>query len=70
MNKMNFSESWRVLLVYLAFLLFGVAVVVRIIHIQTVQRAELLEQARKVDIKIDTVSADRGGKKKRQDCGV
>ncbi len=57
---MNFSESWRVLLVYLAFLLFGVAVVVRIIHIQTVQRAELLEQARKVDIKIDTVSADRG----------
>lgn len=60
MGKMNFSESWRVLLVYLAFLLFGVAVVVRIIHIQTVQRAELLEQARKVDIRIDTVSADRG----------
>lgn len=60
MSKMNFSESWRVLLVYLAFLLFGAAVVVRIIHIQTVQRSELLEQARKVDIKIDTVSADRG----------
>ena len=60
MSKMSFSDSWRVLLVYLAFLLFGVAIVVRIIHIQTVQRSELLEQARKVDIKIDTVSADRG----------
>ena len=60
MSKMSFSDSWRVLLVYLAFLLFGVAIVVRIIHIQTVQRGELLEQARKVDIKIDTVPADRG----------
>lgn len=60
MNRINFSDSWRVLLVYLAFLLFGVAIVVRIIQIQTVQRAELLEQARKVDIRIDTVSADRG----------
>ena len=60
MNKMSFSDSWRVLLVYLAFLLFGAAIVVRIIHIQTVQRSELLEQARKVDIRIDTVSADRG----------
>ena len=60
MSKMSFSDSWRVLLVYLAFLLFGVAIVVRIIHIQTVQRSELLEQARKVDIRIDTVSADRG----------
>ena len=60
MNRMNFSDSWRVLLVYLAFLLFGIAIVVRIFQIQTVQRTELLEQARKVDIRIDTVSADRG----------
>lgn len=48
------------MLVYLAFLVFGLAIVFRIIHIQTVQRGELLEQARKVDIRIDTVSADRG----------
>ena len=60
MNKMDFFGSWRVLLVYLAFLVFGLAIVFRIIHIQTVQRGELLEQARKVDIRIDTVSADRG----------
>lgn len=60
MNKMSFSDSWRVLLVYLAFLIFGIAIVVRIIHIQTVQRSELLEQARRVDIRIDTISADRG----------
>ena len=60
MNKMNFADAWRVLLVYLAMLAFGVAVVARIIFIQTVEREELLEQARKVDIKIDTVQGARG----------
>lgn len=60
MDKMNFSDAWRVLLVYLAMLVFGVAIVARIIYIQTVEREELLEQARKVDIKIDTVQGARG----------
>lgn len=60
MNKMSFADAWRVLLVYLVMLLFGVAVVAKIIYIQTVEREELLEQAEKVDVRIDTVQGARG----------
>ena len=33
MDKMNFSDAWRVLLVYLAMLVFGVAIGARNIYI-------------------------------------
>lgn len=57
---MNFNDVWRVLLVYVAMLVVGVAIVAKIIVIQTVDREELLETARKADIRIVKVPAVRG----------
>ena len=60
MSKMNFNDVWRVLLIYVLMLVVGVAIVAKIIVIQTVDREELLEQARKADIRIVSVPAVRG----------
>ena len=60
MSKMNFSDVWRVLLIYVLMLVVGVAIVAKIIVIQTVDREELLESARKADIRVVTVPAVRG----------
>ncbi|MBR5030286.1 MAG: transpeptidase family protein [Muribaculaceae bacterium] len=57
---MNFNDVWRVLLIYVLMLVVGVAIVAKIIVIQTVDREELLEQARKADIRIVSVPAVRG----------
>ena len=60
MSKMNFSDVWRVLLIYVLMLVVGVAIVAKIVVIQTVDREELLESARKADIRVVTVPAVRG----------
>ena len=60
MSKMNFGDVWRVLLIYVLMLVVGVAIVAKIIVIQTVDREELLESARKADIRIVKVQAVRG----------
>ena len=60
MSKMNFSDVWRVLLIYVLMLVVGIAIVAKIIVIQTVDREELLESARKADIRIVKVPAVRG----------
>lgn len=60
MSKMNFGDVWRVLLIYVLMLVVGVAVIIKIVVIQTVDREELLESARKADIRIVKVPAVRG----------
>ena len=60
MSKMNFGDVWRVLLIYVLMLVVGVAIVIKIVVIQTVDREELLERARKADIKYEKVRAVRG----------
>jgi len=58
MSKTNFTGVWRVLLIYVLMLVFGVAVVVKIIYIQTVEREKLLEKVN--DVKNEDVPAVRG----------
>lgn len=60
MSKMNFNDVWRVVVIYVLMLVVGIAIVAKIIVIQTVDRDELLEYARKADKRIDTVPAVRG----------
>ena len=60
MSKMNFGDVWRVVLIYVLMLVVGIAIVAKIIIIQTVDREELLDSARKADIRIVSVSAVRG----------
>ena len=60
MSKINFNDVWRVLLIYVVMLVVGVAIVAKIIVIQTVDREELLETARKADIRVVKVPAVRG----------
>ena len=60
MGKMNFGDVWRVLLIYVLMLVVGVAIVIKIVVIQTVDRDELLESARKADIRMVKVPAVRG----------
>lgn len=60
MSKMNFGDVWRVVLIYVLMLVVGIAIVAKIIIIQTVDREELLESARKADIRIVSVPAVRG----------
>ena len=57
---MNFNDVWRVLLIYVLMLVVGVAIVAKIIVIQTVDREDLLEKARTADIRIVKVPAVRG----------
>ena len=60
MSKMNFGDVWRVVLIYVLMFVVGIAIVAKIIIIQTVDREELLESARKADIRIVSVPAVRG----------
>ena len=60
MSMMNFGDVWRVILIYVLMLVVGIAIVAKIIVIQTVDREELLESARKADIRIVSVPAVRG----------
>lgn len=57
---MNFGDVWRVLLIYVLMLVVGAAIVIKVIVIQTVDREELLESARKADIRVVKVPAVRG----------
>jgi len=57
---MNFGDVWRVVLIYVLMLVVGIAIVAKILIIQTVDREELLESARKADIRIVSVPAVRG----------
>ena len=57
---MNFGDVWRVLLIYVIMLVVGLAIVLKIIMIQVGERDELLEIARKSDIRIVKVPAVRG----------
>ena len=57
---MNFGDVWRVVLIYVLMLVVGIAIVAKIIVIQTVDREELLESARRADIRIVSVPAVRG----------
>ena len=60
MSKMDFSDVWRVVLIYVLMLVVGVAIVAKVVVIQTVDREELLESARKADIRVVKVPAVRG----------
>ena len=51
---------WRVVLVYLLMLLFGVAIIVKVIYIQIYEGNELLEKAKKQSLKYFNVEAVRG----------
>lgn len=51
---------WRVYLIYIVMLLFGIAVVLRILYIQLVEREELLEYAEKADTRVVPIPAIRG----------
>ena len=57
---MNFADVWRVLLIYVIMLVVGIAIVLKIIMIQVGERDELLEIARKADIRVVKVPAVRG----------
>ena len=60
MNKINFGDAWRVFLVYLLMLVVGAAIIIKILTIQLGEREELLEMARKADLRIVDVPAVRG----------
>ncbi len=60
MGKMNIGDVWRVLLIYVLMLVVGIAIVAKIVVIQTVERDDLLESSQKVEKKIVKVPAVRG----------
>lgn len=51
---------WRVFLVYLFMLLFGLAIIVKVVYIQVYEGTELLEKAEKQTLKYFNVDAVRG----------
>ena len=60
MNNNKFNDVWRVLLVYVLVFAFAVAVVMRIVFLQVVEREALMERAREMDIRMVKVPAVRG----------
>ncbi len=62
MKNKNIKKDilWRVVLVYLLMLLFGVAIIVKVIYIQIYEGNELLEKAKKQSLKYFNVEAVRG----------
>ena len=60
MSKTRFNDVWRVLLIYMLVLLFAGAVVMRIVFLQIAEREQLMEKAREMDFRMDTVEPVRG----------
>jgi len=60
MKNVKTDILWRVFLVYFGILVFGVAIIVKVIHIQFVEGSELLDKARKQSLKYFNVDAVRG----------
>lgn len=58
MKKTDFADAWRVLLIYVLMLVFGVAIVVKIVYIQTAEREKLMKKVN--DVKTESVPAMRG----------
>lgn len=51
---------WRVYLVYAVILLFGLAIIVKMVYIQVKEGPELKKQAKRQEIRVFDVKADRG----------
>jgi cell division protein FtsI (penicillin-binding protein 3) len=51
---------WRVYLVYLVMLLFGAAIILKVIYIQTFERGSLMEKSKKQSLQYFEVEAVRG----------
>ncbi len=60
MKNVKTDILWRVFLVYFGILVFGVAIIVKVIHIQFVEGSELLDKSRKQSLKYFNVDAVRG----------
>ena len=51
---------WKTYLVYILILIFGIAIIAKIIIVQTKDNSKLLEQAKQRELRIDTIEAARG----------
>jgi len=51
---------WRVFLVYFGMLLFGLAIIARLVYIQVKEGPELIKKAQEQEIRIFSLKADRG----------
>ena len=60
MKNVKTDILWRVFLVYFGILIFGVAIIVKVIHIQFVEGNDLMEKSRKQSLKYFKVDAVRG----------
>ncbi len=62
MKNKNIKKDilWRVFLVYLFMLLFGLAIIVKVVYIQVYEGNELLEKAQKQTLKFFNIEAVRG----------
>ena len=62
MKNKNIKKDilWRVFLVYLFMLVFGLAIIVKVIYIQVYEGSELLEKAEKQTLKFFNVESVRG----------
>ncbi|RLD62225.1 MAG: cell division protein [Bacteroidetes bacterium] len=60
MKNIKTDILWRVFLVYFGILIFGVAIIVKVIHIQFVEGNDLMEKSRKQSLRYFNVDAVRG----------
>ncbi|MCB0806489.1 MAG: transpeptidase family protein, partial [Bacteroidales bacterium] len=60
MKNIRADILWRVFLVYVMMLLFGIAIIARVIHIQVVERSDLLAKADSMSIRSFDIEAVRG----------
>ena len=60
MKSVKTDILWRVYLVYFGMLIFGLAIILKVLHIQFVEGDELLAEARKQSMKYFSVEAVRG----------
>lgn len=60
MKDIKADILWRVFLVYLAMLVFGIAIIARVVYIQVVEGDELLAKADSLTIRYFNVDATRG----------
>ena len=51
---------WRVYLVYFGILVFGVAIIAKMLHIQIVEGAELKQQSQHQELTVANLEASRG----------
>ncbi len=60
MQNVRTDILWRVYLVYLVMLIFGVAIILKVIYIQTIERGKLMEKAEKQSLQYFDIEAVRG----------